>query len=134
MEIKELKDDLSFLETNWNTIVYGSYVEGGMRPDSDIDVAVISYNSEAEDNLKLQKELLGKSSLKYEIRVFELLPIYIKIAIIENYEVLFGDPLEISKYFYHFRKKWDECKRRILSNQFSSYRERLSIKNNVTHK
>jgi hypothetical protein len=65
--------------------------------------------------------------IKFDVRVFELFPIDIKISIIQNYEVIFGDPLEISEYFYHVRKKWDDCKHRILSNQFSSYRERLSL-------
>ncbi len=44
-----------------------------------------------------------------------------------NYQVVFRDPLEISEYFYSFRKKWDDCKYRIFSNQFSSYSERLSL-------
>jgi len=70
---------------------------------------------------------LGQFPLKFDVRVFELFPIDIQISIIQNYEVLFGDPLEISEYFYEFRKKWDDCKHRILSNQFSSYHERLSL-------
>ncbi len=49
------------------------------------------------------------------------------VSIIDNYKVVFGDILEISEYFYSVRKKWDDCKHRILSNQFSSYRERLAL-------
>ena len=70
---------------------------------------------------------MGQFPLKFDVRVFELFPIDIQISIVQNYEVLFGDPLEISEYFYSFRKKWDDCKYRILSNQFSSYNERLSL-------
>ena len=70
---------------------------------------------------------MGQFPLKFDIRIFELFPIDIKISIVQNYEVLFGDPLEISEYFYEFRKKWDDCKHRILTNQFSSYREKLSL-------
>ena len=75
----------------------------------------------------LQEELLGKLPLKYEIRIFELLPIHIQISIIENFKVIFGDLLEISEYFYQFRKKWDDCKDKILSNQFVSYKERVFL-------
>jgi len=123
----KIRENLNYLEGNYDVVVYGSYVEGSMRPNSDIDVAVISYENRKEKNIELQKELLGKFPLKYEIRIFELLPIYIQISVIENYMILFGDPLEISEYFYSFRKKWDDCKYRILTNQFSSYRERLSL-------
>ncbi len=126
-ELDILRDKLKPLNKKFEVIVYGSYVEGGMRPDSDIDIAILSHETNTEKNIKLQEELLGMLPLKFDIRVFELFPIYIQISIIENYRVIFGNPLEISEYFYLYRKKWDDCKHRILSNQFSSYRERLSL-------
>ena len=126
-ELGNIRERLKFLKNKYDAVVYGSYVEGSMRPNSDIDIAVISHETSKEQNVKLQEELLGKFPLKYDIRIFELLPIYIQISIVENYQVIFGDPLEISEYFYSFRKKWDDCKHRILSNQFSSYHERLSL-------
>jgi len=126
-ELRKIRGDLNFLKEKYDVVVYGSYVEGGMRSNSDIDIAVLSYETEKEKSIELQKELLGKFPLKYDIRIFELFPISIKISIIDHYQVVFGDLLEISEYFYSFRKKWDDCKHRILSNQFSSYRERLSL-------
>ncbi len=102
-------------------------MEGGARPNSDIDIAVISRKRITETNVKLQQELLGKFTSPFDVRVFELFPIYIQMSIINNYKVIFGDILEISEYFYTFRKKWDDCKHRILSNRFSSYQERLSL-------
>jgi hypothetical protein len=118
---------LKTLKDKYEIVIYGSQVEGGIRPDSDIDIAVITRESKIENNIEIQKELLGMYPLNFDVRVFELFPIYIQISIIENYKVLFGDILEISEYFYSFRKKWDDCKHRILSNQFSSYRERLNL-------
>jgi len=126
-EFGPIKERLKFLKKKYDVVAYGSYVEGGMRPNSDIDIAVISHEIKKEQNVKLQEDLLGKFPLKYDIRIFELLPIFIQISIIENYNVIFGDLLEISEYFYFFRKKWDDCKHRILSNQFSSYHERLFL-------
>ena len=126
-ELKNIKEKLKFFEEKYDVVIYGSYVEGGVRPNSDIDIAVLSYKTEKDENIKLHEELLGKFPLKYDIRIFELLPIYIQISIIKNYIVIFGNLLEISEYFYFFRKKWDDCKHRILSNQFSSYQERLLI-------
>ncbi|MBD3254176.1 MAG: hypothetical protein GF383_03745 [Candidatus Lokiarchaeota archaeon] len=124
-EVKRLKNDANLKDVD--IILYGSFVTEEIRPTSDIDIALISYDKIKENNIELQKYILGILPLKYDVRVFELLPIYIQISIIKNYEVLFGDPLEISEYFYYFRKKWDDCKERILSNQFSSYKERLSL-------
>ncbi|MHA1234911.1 MAG: nucleotidyltransferase domain-containing protein [Promethearchaeota archaeon] len=123
----QIKEKLNFLKDKYDVVVYGSYVKGGVRPNSDIDIAVISHQSIKELNINLQKKILGKVPLKYELRVFELLPIHIQISIIENYRVVYGDLLEISEYFYKYRKKWDDCKYRILLNQFLNYKERVSL-------
>jgi len=127
VELGEVRNSFKTLEEKYEVIMYGSQVEGGSRPSSDVDIAVITRKVSREENVNIQENLLGILPLKYDIRVFELYPIYIQISIIENYKVVFGDPLEISEYFYHYRKKWDDCKHRILSNQFSSYKERLSL-------
>ena len=127
VELGEVRNSFETLEEKYEVIMYGSHVEGGSRPSSDIDIAVITRKVSRKENVKIQEALLGMLPLKYDIRVFELYPIYIQISIIENYKVVFGDPLEISEYFYQYRKKWDDCKHRILSNQFLSYKERLSL-------
>ena len=127
LEIEELRENLRVLKEKYDVILYGSHVGGGTRPNSDIDIAVISNEKNVEKNMELQEKLLGKFPLTFDVRVFELFPIYIQIYIIDNYKVVFGDILEISEYFYSIRKKWDDCKHRILSNQFSSHRERLAL-------
>lgn len=127
LKFENLAEILNPLKERYEVILYGSQVEGGSRPDSDIDIAVITRESKTENNIEIQRELLGIYPLNFDVRVFELFPIYIQISIIENFKVLFGDILEISEYFYSFRKKWDDCKHRILSNQFSSHRERLNL-------
>ena len=127
LKVDNLAEILNPLKENYEVVLYGSQVEGGIRPDSDIDIAVITRETNIEKNIEIQKELLGMFPLKLDVRIFELFPIYIQISIVENYQVIFGDILEISEYFYSFRKKWDDCKHRILSNQFSSHRERLNL-------
>ena len=127
LKIDPLAETLNPLKEKYEVVLYGSQVEGGVRPDSDIDIAVITRETNIETNIEIQKELLGIFPLNFDVRVFELFPIYIQISIVENYQVIFGDILEISEYFYSFGKKWDDCKYRILSNQFSSHRERLNL-------
>ena len=50
--------------------------------------------------------------IKY-IRIFELLPLQIKISVIENCRVVFGDKLDISEYFYNFRKRSRSAREKI---------------------
>lgn len=126
-EFGYIKEKLNFLKEKYDVVVFGSFVNDEMRPDSDIDIAVISYQTDKEFNIKLWKNLLGKAPLKFELRIFELLPIYIQISIIEKYRMVFGDVLEISEYFYQYRKKWDDCKNRILMNQFKNISEKFQL-------
>ena len=125
--LEDIKKILEKLEETYEIVLYGSYIENSMRPTSDIDISVLTRLKDKQKNKLIQYDLFGVAPLKYDIRVFELLPIFIQISIIKNYKVIFGDPLEISEYFYYFRKKWDDCKNRILSNQFSSLQERLNL-------
>jgi len=41
----------------------------------------------------------------------------------KNYKVLFGDEVEISEYFYFYRKLWADSKHRIFDNQFKNLKE-----------
>lgn len=125
--LDKIRKDLLFIkEQGYSAVLYGSYVRNEDTPRSDIDVAVI--NSKIRDkkkNMKIWWQLLGKASSIYDIRIFELLPLYIKIEIIEEHIVLFGDELELSEYFYFYRKLWKDQVHRIEENQFSSIREKI---------
>ncbi len=128
-KLSKIKQDIGDWAQNLEIVLYGSQVKNEDTDSSDIDLAVISRNSSLEENISLQKSLFQYSTDLYDIRVFELLPIHIQISIIQNYIVLFGDILEISEYFYPFRKKWDDVKHRILSNQFKDLQERIELRN-----
>lgn len=129
--LNKIQTDLHSLRNHYEVVLFGSQITGGARPNSDYDIAVISRLKNIKANISLQKELIGQFSLMYDIRVFELYPIDIQISIIHNYKVIFGDILEISEYFYPYRKHWNDCKHRILDNQYSSYKERLAIKEKI---
>jgi hypothetical protein len=62
----------------------------------------------------------------YDLRVFELLPLKVKATLMSDYLVLFGDELEISEYFYDYRREWDDQKYRILDGYFKSYKEKIA--------
>lgn len=94
-------------------MIFGSYVTGEFRKGSDIDIAVITRLKDEKKNFEIQKSLIGKFKPSYDIRVFELLPIKVKASVFSDYIVLFGDELEISEYFYHWRKIWEDLRHRI---------------------
>ncbi len=125
--IREIRERLKVLNGNFEVVLYGSVAEGNTRPNSDIDISVLTHLTDKEKNKKIQYEFFGIAPLKYDIRIFELFPIYVQMSVIKNYKVIFGDPLDISEYFYNFRKKWDDCRIRILSNQFKSVHEQLML-------
>lgn len=112
---------------HYEVVLFGSFVEGGFRKESDIDVAIITRNSNREELIELYSTLIGIVPPLYDIRVFELLPLKIHQAIIDHYYTLFGDHLEISEYFYYYRKLWDDCKYRMMENQFRHFQEKIDL-------
>lgn len=121
LSLDEIREDLMEL-SRFEAVIYGSYVTGEYREGSDIDIAIITRAKEREKNFEIQKEL-WKAKPIYDVRVFELLPLKVKASVMENYIVLFGDELEISEYFYHWRKMWEDVKHRI--SYHSSYIEKM---------
>lgn len=121
LSLDKIREDLMEL-SRFEAVIYGSYVTGEYREGSDIDIAIITRAKEREKNFEIQKEL-WKAKPIYDVRVFELLPLKVKASVMENYIVLFGDELEISEYFYHWRKMWEDVKHRI--SYHSSYIEKM---------
>jgi len=106
-------------------VLFGSYVKGDyIEGRSDIDIAIITQNRKKAENIKIWDSFVGRVTPKYDIRIFELFPLYIQIEIIHNYIVIFGDPIHVSEYFYNYRKDWDEMKERVKANQFKNSKEK----------
>lgn len=122
--IGKIKTDLYFAK-DYEVVVFGSYA--GKRADkrSDIDIAVITREKDRDKCMKIWMEVLGKAPKTYDVKIFELLPLHIKASLIDNYEVVFGNRLDISEYFYEFRKLWNDMKYRFRENQFQSVREKV---------
>ncbi|MDI6917910.1 MAG: hypothetical protein QMC80_08975, partial [Thermoplasmatales archaeon] len=62
---------------------------------------------------------------KYDVKIFEKLPLYIKIDVIKNHYTIFGDEVGLSYYFYKFRKEWQDAEPRIKRNRFNNAREMM---------
>lgn len=125
--LKRIKADLASLQGEW-IVIYGSFVTGGYNPNrSDIDVAILTRSSEKITNITAWQNALGKCPSTYDVRVFELFPLFLQAEVFQAYCVIFGNPLDISEYFYQFRKIWRDVEGRVRVNQFRNAREKLLV-------
>ena len=120
----EIKTDLSSL-ANYEIVVFGSHARKTADKRSDIDIAVITKEQNRNRCIKIWMELIGHASDIYDIKIFELLPLHIQASVIQRYEVVFGNRLDISEYFYNFRKLWNDTRHRLEENRFHSTREKI---------
>ncbi len=123
--LTSLKEHFSEIQNQFEGVLFGSQASETASLRSDYDIAIITRSDNHQYNLQKQWDVLKYSQSNLDIRIFELLPLTVQISIIQNYKVIWGDPLEISEYFYSFRKIWKDCRHRILSNQLMHYSERL---------
>ncbi|MEA1992936.1 MAG: nucleotidyltransferase domain-containing protein [Euryarchaeota archaeon] len=115
----KIKKDFEFIKGDVEGILlFGSIAKGESHKASDIDVCLV--NPRDKNVLIKVFERLGG---KYDVKVFEDLPLYIQIDIIKNHEVIFGDEIELSYHFYKTRKIWNDMEERIKRNQFKSVKE-----------
>ena len=120
----EIKTDLSILN-KYEVVIFGSHAAEKADRRSDIDIAVITREKDRKKCLDIWKEISGTAPDIYDIKIFELLPLHIKASLIRNYKVIFGNRLDISEYFYVFKKNWNDVKHRIKENQFQSAKEKI---------
>jgi len=116
--LDRIREDLKPLEKYAFAIVlYGSVLTPYFSERSDIDVAIITKSKDREYNKKVWAEALKLAGKGYDIKVFELLPLWLKAEIIRNYKVIYGNKGELSEYFYFFRKLWKDMEFRIKRNK-----------------
>jgi predicted nucleotidyltransferase len=107
-DIERMKRDFEVLSDRvLAVVVYGSRAKNEETERSDIDVCVVAPNT---DGFKIFRETLH---LDYDIRIFELMPLYLKMEVIENHEIIYTrDILDFYEYLYFFRKLWKDQEHR----------------------
>ena len=126
-QLNKIRKDLAKLD-RYSVVIYGSFLSKYYIPHkSDIDIVIITHQQEKHKNVAIWKETLGQFNENYDIKIFELLPLYLKMEIIGDYQVVFGDPLEISEYFYHYRAIWKDMAHRIEINRFKNISEKIEL-------
>ena len=119
-KISRYKIDFNFLKDDTNILailLFGSQVEKKITMRSDTDICIVAPNiREVNERVSLLKKIninvdvFGK---RYDVWQFEELPLYIKMEIINNHEVIYCRDLpELYEYFYFLRKLWKDQKHR----------------------
>lgn len=93
-------------------LIYGSVATGASTERSDIDVCVVAPL--VADKVRFSRTILANvKDVRYDVRLFELMPLYIQMDVIEHGTVIYTqDIYELYEYFYGFRKLWEDQKAR----------------------
>jgi uncharacterized protein len=123
MDLRTYQADLAHL-ASFEVVLYGSVLTDRFTARSDIDVAIVTRDPDRERNKTVWLRHLGSAPDRYDLRIFELLPLPVQHDIVEHHEVLFGDRLELSEYFYGVRRRWKDVRHRLEANRFTDLDEK----------
>jgi len=112
-----------FCDDTIGILLYGSRTQGRWSERSDIDICIV-----APDNDYVMRRINKKLGGKYDVKVFEKMPMYIRIEIIRTHQIIYGDAARIGAYFYRFRRLWADMEPRIRDNRFNSVEERMTLR------
>jgi predicted nucleotidyltransferase len=123
LKISDLRKDFDpFKDKTLGILLFGSYALGGESEASDVDVCIVKPVNDVFGEIN---KLLGG---KYDVKIFERLPLYIQMEIIRNHKIIYGEEIELSEYFYRFRRLWKDMELRVKLNRFASVEERTSLR------
>jgi predicted nucleotidyltransferase len=125
--VAKVKADLSFLqdpacqEKVLGVLLYGSQATGEAGPRSDIDLCIVAPTISDQSSL-WRRFVSHLKDCRYDVRIFELLPLFLKAAVIEQGVMVYcEDELELYEYFYPFRRDWlDQRHRQEMTEEEAS--------------
>ena len=106
------KDFEPLLDDVLGILLYGSLAAGEDSERSDIDISIVA--PVIDDKIGFSRRILSNvRDARYDVRVFELMPLYLKAEVVEKGEIIYTKNIfKLYEYFYYFRKIWDDQKRR----------------------
>ena len=114
--LNQIANDFSEIIKNKNIlgiILYGSYINESNTNKSDIDICVVAPNEDTGELISYLLQKINVNAKKYDLRVFNELPLYIKIHVIQKGVLIYSqNKLDLYEYFYIYRKLWNDQKHR----------------------
>jgi predicted nucleotidyltransferase len=110
MDEEKIVKDFEFLKYDVEAIIlFGSYARNEQTTRSDIDVCLVCGNKKEKIEKVWDKILESGITEKYDVKIFELLPLKMKISVIKEGKVLYAkNEIELSYYFRFFKKLWED--------------------------
>ncbi len=94
-------------------MLYGSAAKGESTSLSDIDLAVY-YHGDTKERFDFRIKILGRVSNKFDIQIFQDLPLYIQNEILSTGKVIYyGDYKEIFNIFMKTIREFEDFKPRL---------------------
>ena len=93
--VKELDKDNKVIFIS----IYGSSLTEKYNALSDIDVAVY-YNGTKKERFKFRIQLFGKLSDKFDVHIFQDVPLYIRSEIIKTGEIIYTSDFTETSFIY----------------------------------
>ena len=94
-------------------LLYGSFTKDKNTNKSDVDICIVAPNEDLHQLLSFILQNINVSAKKYDVRIFNELPLYIKIHIIEDGLLIYSsNKLDLYEFFFIYRKLWDDQKHR----------------------
>jgi predicted nucleotidyltransferase len=94
-------------------LLYGSAAKGRNTNLSDIDIAVF-HSGDKRERFQFRMKILGRIGNKFDIQMYQDLPLYIQNEILSTGEVLyFSDYTEIFNTFMKTIREFDDFKPRL---------------------
>ena len=98
-------------------ILFGSYARGEAKPNSDVDICLVLKKEFKRDFTEKKLEYLSEFSDRFDIHVFQQMPLYLKIRVLregkvllnKNYDELFQIAMKTVKDFELFKKHYHAC-------------------------
>lgn len=105
-------------------LLFGSYAIDMQTNRSDVDICIVAPQENSEEILSQIFQIINVNQKKYDVRLFQELPLYIKIRVIKNGVLIYTpNKYDLYEFFYFYRKLWDDQKHR----QMISKEELLSL-------
>ena len=106
------KDFEPLLDDVLGILLYGSLAAGEYSERSDIDISIVAPI--IDDKIGFSRRILSNvRDARYDVRVFELMPLYLKAEVVEKGEIIYTKNIfKLYEYFYYFRKIWEDQKHR----------------------
>ena len=106
------KDFEPLLDDVLGILLYGSLAAGVDSERSDIDISIVA--PAIDDKIGFSRRILSNvRDARYDVRVFELMPLYLKAEVVEKGEIVYTKNIfKLYEYFYYFRKIWEDQKHR----------------------